>query len=230
MFHSNHLLCNQSFYPLTLHSKRTCSWDTAASTAMLRASEVQFGIVSNVTDMFGGQLVYDSTGSKVTNDLGVFVSFGDVAAKYHIELCKAMRSDAMILDSLLRKYWTVSGDEIVMDEEVRIRLRSSQMKPQSVDTTRNAEGYVLTCKELETLVAEQISFDDSCKLIGYAMPERKGSGVETNGHTTDVDAIDESVQELQLFWNSSEKNLSKSPPDVVLLMTNGSKVRIALCE
>jgi 3'-phosphoadenosine 5'-phosphosulfate (PAPS) 3'-phosphatase len=81
----------------------TCSWDTAAPTALLLAACNKFGIDVKVTDMLGSELVYDSSGLNVTNNLGCFVSVGKMAVGYHELVCENMKNDSIVLKSLLKK-------------------------------------------------------------------------------------------------------------------------------
>jgi 3'-phosphoadenosine 5'-phosphosulfate (PAPS) 3'-phosphatase len=81
----------------------TCSWDTAAPTALLFAACKKFQIDVKVTDMLGSELVYDSTGMNVTNSLGCFVSVGKMAITYHEMVCNRMKNDEAVLKSLLKK-------------------------------------------------------------------------------------------------------------------------------
>lgn len=61
-------------------------------------------------------------------------------------LWKKMRSDYIILESLLKKYWRRAGVD-ASDE-----MKELQSKPQSLQ--RNKRGYVISCQELQDLVAE----------------------------------------------------------------------------
>ena len=81
----------------------TCSWDTAAPTALMMAAMDKYGKDGKITNFFGGELVYDSTGKKVINDLGAIVSCGKIAVSYHDRLTNAMTEDEVILKSMPRK-------------------------------------------------------------------------------------------------------------------------------
>jgi 3'-phosphoadenosine 5'-phosphosulfate (PAPS) 3'-phosphatase len=192
----------------------TCSWDTAAPTSILFASMAKFGIKGKVTDLFGGELVYTSSGKIVENDLGAFISCGEKAVEYHDKLTMAMRGDAIILDSSLRKYWNnFGGDDSTCstsldkdEEETRLKLKNAQSKTQRVHEFRNAEGRVIKCEELQSMVSDQKDVEGS-KLIGYAtsMPS------ESNG--------------LQLFWRRGKDS---SLPDVVQINRTTSSLEITL--
>ena len=95
----------------------TCSWDTAAPTAVLLAS-LRGGKNNKgdepgfVTDLFGGSIAYENPpgeqgGGKgrVSNDMGVICSRGALAVRYHERLIKKLKSDDLALDSLLGYYW-----------------------------------------------------------------------------------------------------------------------------
>jgi len=65
----------------------SCSWDTAAPTAVLLASDPN----ARVTDLIGNPLVYD--GVRLSNSCGVLVSSGTVANEIHSRLTKGLRQD-----------------------------------------------------------------------------------------------------------------------------------------
>jgi len=191
----------------------TCSWDTAAPTAVLFAAMEKFGLKAKVTDMFGGELVYNASGKVVTNDLGVFVSCGEEALKYHEKLVKAMRCDAIILDSLLNKYWNDFGDCDGRDkdeEATRLKLKNAQTKEQYVHGTRNEKGYVLKCSDVQSLISDQTDLEGA-KLIGYSMPcEKEGS--------------------LQLFWRKGTGNGEgiKEMPDEAVILREESGIKVSI--
>ena len=185
----------------------TCSWDTAAPTSILFAAMERFGFKAKVTDMFGGELVYNSSGKVVTNDLGVFVSCGEEALQYHDKLVKAMRCDGIILDSLLHKYWSDFGDCDGGDrdeEATRLKLKNAQMNEQSVHTMRNEKGYVMKCSEIQGLISDEIDLHGA-KLIGYSMPC-------------------EMVDVLQLFWRYTDEKGKKELPDEAHAQRKGSTI------
>eukprot|EP00979_Chaetoceros_neogracilis_P007179 scaffold1506_cov220-Chaetoceros_neogracile.AAC.9 len=200
----------------------TCSWDTAAPTSILFAAMDKFGFKAKVTDMFGGELVYNSSGKVVTNDLGVFVSCGEEAVQYHEMLVKAMRSNTIILDSLLHNYWEDFGgcdgkgkywnnfgdceDERDRDEvPTQLELKIAQLTgEQSVHTMRNNKGYVMKCSEVQALISDEIDLDGA-KLIGYAMPSEKA----------DV---------LQLFWRYTSEYPEKEMPDEAHVQKEGGTI------
>ena len=124
----------------------TCSWDSASPSSVVFTAMKKFGLKAKITDMFGGELVYDSSGKNVKNDLGIFASCGPKAVEYHEILVGKMRSDYIILESLLKKYWRRAGVD-ASDE-----MKELQSKPQSLQ--RNKRGYVISCQELQDLVAE----------------------------------------------------------------------------
>ena len=189
-----------------------CSWDTAAPSSIMFASMAKFGDNGNgnakVTDMFGGELVYNPSGDIVENDLGALISCGEKAVEYHEKLVAAMRADKIILDSLLHKYWNnFSSDDSKNggfrkdEEEIRLKLKNAQVNPQNVHLTRNSQGYVIKCDEIQTLVSDQMDVKGS-KLIGYAMP------LESN--------------ELQLFWSIGKDSRIELPDTVQLCKTNST--------
>ena len=192
----------------------TCSWDTAAPCSILFAAIAKFGIKGKATDMFGGELVYDSSGKIVTNDLGAFVSCGEKALEYHEKVCAAMRSDSIILDSLLKKYWSNLGDsasDITVgtdkdEERTRLEMKNAQAKPQDAHLVRNSKGYVMRCQELESMISNERNVNDS-KLIGYAMPSESS--------------------DIRLFWRKDE-GCRKELPDVAEFKKIGSVVKLVL--
>lgn len=189
----------------------TCSWDTASPSSILFASMTKFGIKGKVTDLFGGELVYTPSGKIVENDLGAFVSCGEKALAYHDKLTSAMRSDAIILDSLLRNYWNDFGDDSSAnldkdEEEVRLKLKNAQCKPQRAHEMRNTVGYMMKCEEVQLLISDHVNVEGS-RLIGYAMP------LESNG--------------LQLFWRK-EKGSRTELPDTVQINRTASSVQVTL--
>lgn len=189
----------------------TCSWDTAAPTAVLFAAMEKFGLKAKVTDMFGGELVYNASGKVVTNDLGVFVSCGEEALKYHEKLVKAMRCDTIILDSLLNKYWNDFSDCDGRDkdeEATRLKLKNSQTKEQSVHRTRNEKGYVLKCSDVQFLISDQIELGGA-KLIGYSMPYAKEGS-------------------LQLFWRKVNGKGIKELPDEAMIRREESVIKLSI--
>ena len=84
---------------LSIITPGTCSWDTAAPTAILLAATQSFGKQGKITDMFGGALVYDSSGENVTNDLGALISIGPIACSYHNKLCERFHGDSSLFTS-----------------------------------------------------------------------------------------------------------------------------------
>ena len=72
----------------------TCSWDTAAPTAMFEAALQQSGGAGHVSDFYGESLVYD--GVNVTNRLGVLASSGTDTKRWHVELCKRLQKDKAV--------------------------------------------------------------------------------------------------------------------------------------
>jgi len=182
----------------------------------------KFGLEGKVTDMFGGEIVYDATGSMVTNDMGVLVSCGSSSRtlQYHNDLCRAMRSDSVILDALLKQYWHrgTGGDSGGTDAmllgkeemEERGRMKDAQMKPQSVHIVRNAKGRVMTCQELQTLLSDQIDVhSDACTLIGYSMIDSKDLSLSSSSPYSDPSR---SWNELQLFWRADEESYKEKLP------------------
>jgi len=185
----------------------TCSWDTAAPTAILFAALSKYGKQGKVTDMFGGQLVYDSTGRKVLNDLGSLISVGKLAGEYHEKLCKTLRADNVILNSLLKNYWNGSNDNLTAaDEDVRLKLHRAQQESQAVDFARNECGYIMSCKDIESLFSEQVSSINGSELVGYSVPEK-----EVMSANSDSNDVTKCV--IRLFWKRKES--SKLPTSVV---------------
>ena len=72
----------------------TCSWDTAAPTAMFEAALRQSAGAGSVSDFYGESLVYD--GVNVTNKLGVLASSGADTKRWHAELCKRLKKDKAV--------------------------------------------------------------------------------------------------------------------------------------
>lgn len=72
----------------------TCSWDTAAPTAMFEAALQQSAGDGYISDFYGESLVYD--GVNVTNKLGVLASSGADTKKWHTELCKRLKKDKAV--------------------------------------------------------------------------------------------------------------------------------------
>jgi 3'-phosphoadenosine 5'-phosphosulfate (PAPS) 3'-phosphatase len=190
----------------------TCSWDTAAPTAILFAalSEHGHGKVGKVTDMFGGELIYNSCGKKVTNDLGALVSIGPRAGLYHNKLCDSFRRDEIVLNSLLKHYWidSSSGSSSDDDADVRMKLQIAQKEPQAVDFVRNEKGYVMTCTELKSILSEQVTAScDDLELIGYSIPEKdvvRSDKRESQGGNKDNQRVDKCI--LHFFWKEESKN------------------------
>lgn len=188
----------------------TCSWDTAAPTAILFATLALHGIKGKVTDMFGGELVYDSNGKKVTNDLGALVSIGSLAVCYHEKLCSTFRGDDAILNSLLNKYWIHSGSSSISHsslvddgnhENIRIKLQIAQQEPQAIDFVRNENGHCMTCHEVKMIVTETIkSCYHDLTLIGYSIPEKEA--IRNSKSDSDDKRVDKCV--LYLFWSDGE--------------------------
>jgi len=227
----------------------TCSWDTAAPTAILFAALLKYDKQGKVTDMFGGQLVYDSLGKKVTNDLGALVSIGPNAVEYHNKLCKAFRGDEVILSSLLRNYWMVSkcsgndsaGNTLTspLDDETRMRLQRAHKEPQAIDFVRNESGYVMTCDELKTLILDQVSSCDGFELIGYSVPEKDAVRGIKDGHMNkneNGELIDKCV--IHLMWEETKSkdklnSTSSRVPSTVgyeKITTDKFKYRISLAR
>ena len=183
----------------------TCSWDTAAPSSILFASMKKFGVKGKVTDMFGGELVYNSSGATVENNLGAFVSCGEKAVEYHEKLVAAMRADKIVLDSLLHKYWDNFGDDCTSagvdkdEDQTRMKLTNAQAQAQNVHIIRNTEGYVMKCEEIQTLVSNQMNVKGS-QLIGYAMPSKESNM-------------------LQLFWRKNEDGRNELPDTVTVHKT-----------
>ncbi len=190
----------------------TCSWDTAAPTAILFATLALHGIKGKVTDMFGGELVYDSNGKKVSNDLGALVSIGSLAVSYHEKLCSTFRGDDAILNSLLNKYWMYSGssstsisNNSLVDygnhENIRIKLQIAQQEPQAIDFVRNENGHCMTCHEVKMIVSETIkSCYHDLTLIGYSIPEKEA--IRNSKSDSDDKRVDKCV--FYLFWSDGE--------------------------
>jgi len=72
----------------------TCSWDTAAPTAMFESALQQATSIGFVSDFYGENLVYD--GVNVTNNLGVLASSGADTKRWHTELCKRLAKDKAV--------------------------------------------------------------------------------------------------------------------------------------
>lgn len=187
----------------------TCSWDTAAPSAVLLAAMATFGIEAKVTDMFGGELIYSSEGHKVTNDLGAFVSIGTMATKYHEKLCEYFRGNDMILNSLLKRYWSFHSNDSNQDNG-DAPLMAAHKEAQAIDFVRGMEGYVLSCAEIKTmLVSEQITPLSSrdTNLIGYSIPEKGANrGSEENG-----ERVDKCV--MHLFWEETADDANDTDDD-----------------
>lgn len=186
----------------------TCSWDTAAPSSILLAAMKRYGIHACVSDMLGGDLVYDTSQGNFTNDLGVLVSCGEKAVAYHHRLIAAIRGDSVMLDSLLKKYWNNFDNNAAVavdDEETAIKelLKKAQGTRQNVGNGRNKQGRMMKCQEIQSLISEQIDIGNA-KLIGYAMPE---------GH------------DLTLFWRKDKEQLV---PTSAVIHTQGSATSIVL--
>lgn len=167
----------------------TCSWDSASPSSVVFTAMKKFGLKAKITDMFGGELVYDSSGKIVKNDLGIFASCGPKAVEYHEILVEKMRSDYVILDSLLKKYWRRAGVDASDD------MKELQSKPQSLQ--RNKRGYVISCQELQDLVAEN-AFIGNSQILEWACP------TENDGR-------------IDLVWSPSDDETSKLLPIQVSL-------------
>ena len=72
----------------------TCSWDTAAPTAMFEAALQQSTGAGYISDFYGESLVYD--GVNVTNKLGVLASSGADTKRWHAELTKRLQKDKAV--------------------------------------------------------------------------------------------------------------------------------------
>lgn len=178
----------------------TCSWDTAAPTALMMAAMEKYGKNGKITDFFGGELVYDSTGNRVTNDLGAIVSCGNVAVSYHDRLTNAMNEDGVILNSMLSKYWNTDkgdGKDIFSDSEIS-HLKASQYKPQAIGVIRNTKGYVMTSQEIEEIIKDLVTIDKKFNLLGYSTP-REYCTIQNGAINGRID----------LFWNSENIDAPK---------------------
>jgi len=73
----------------------TCSWDTAAPTALLLSMLDKNGIDGKVTDLLGRDLVYTMSNDpeEAKNKFGVLVSCGDVALHCHDIICKNFQNE-----------------------------------------------------------------------------------------------------------------------------------------
>ena len=195
-------LSNNDGNAMSVITPGTCSWDTAAPTAILFAILAQYGgeKQGKVTDLFGGELVYSPTGKKVDNDLGALVSIGPMACRYHDQLCKRLRNDDLILSSTLKPYWVAQSKED-MDMGNLASLRSAQQDPQAIGIVRNKQGYFMKCVELQAMISEQIiSCDDSVVLLGYSIPE--GEVVMVRNGEIHGNRIDKCI--IHLFWKKNE--------------------------
>ena len=188
----------------------TCSWDTAAPTAILFAALVKYSKQGKVTDMFGGELVYNPTGKKVTNDLGALVSIGPMAGYYHDKISQTFRGDEVILSSLLKKYWTVNlkdlqGGGVREDINSSVNsLRIAQKEPQAIDFARGEKGYFMTCAEVKSIVSEQIICCDDSELIGYSIPEKNA----VRNELREGKKIDTCI--IHLFWKDDDHDPNSS--------------------
>jgi len=81
----------QSKDVLAVVPRGTCSWDTAAPTAILLAALSKFGAEGDVTDFFGDDLVYDGTDANVFNTKGVLLSSGSYSRDVHERLVEKMK-------------------------------------------------------------------------------------------------------------------------------------------
>ena len=72
----------------------TCSWDTAAPTAIFEAALQQSAGAGYVSDFYGESLIYD--GVNVTNKLGVLASSGADTERWHTELCERLQKDKAV--------------------------------------------------------------------------------------------------------------------------------------
>ena len=175
---------------LSVITPGTCSWDTAAPTAVLLAAMAKYSIEGRVTDMLGGELVYNSKGSKVTNDLGAFVSIGPKAIQYHEKLCQHFRANETVLDSLLKCYWINSKNGKTNETS-----KNAHKGAQAIDFVRGHEGYVLTCDELKNMISEHIVPCGNSTLLGYSMPEKEAVRETESDEKTTVNKC-----VLHLFW------------------------------
>mmetsp|Transcript_7072 Transcript_7072/g.10137 ORF Transcript_7072/g.10137 Transcript_7072/m.10137 type:complete len:539 (-) Transcript_7072:263-1879(-) len=171
-----------------------CSWDTAAPTAILFASMKKYGLSGKVTDTFGGELVYHRKGRIVKNDLGVLLSRGDIAVKYHQRLCQKMREDQLILNYALNKYW----NHTKFQKEL---LELHNNESQAVDVIRNEEGHLFTCFEIQKRLEALLSIDqlqiltNSSELLHYTVPEK-----DVIRNSTDIKCT------MHLTWTSKENS------------------------
>jgi len=79
--------CRRGMGAMSINPPGSCSWDTAAPTAVLLASDPN----ARVTDLIGNSLIYD--GVRLANSCGVLVSSGTVANEIHCRLTKLLRQD-----------------------------------------------------------------------------------------------------------------------------------------
>ena len=190
----------------------TCSWDTAAPTAILFAALAKYGKQGKVTDLFGGELVYSPTGKKVTNDLGALISIGPMAGYYHDKISQTFRGDEIVLDSLLKNYWRVHPKELKdcgRGKKANTSIDSliiAQTEPQAIHFVRGEKGYVMTCAEVKSLVSEQIMPCGDSELIGYSIPEK--NSVQNSQRKGKV--IDTCI--LHLFWIDNQNDPNTGVP------------------
>lgn len=216
----------------------TSSWDTAAPTSILFSCIQKFGSKGKCTDLFGGELVYDSSGMNVTNDLGSLVSCGATAVEYHERLCQAMRKDRAVLDSFLMNYWGSGGMEKRVDEILqnggavspsrgkKTRFEEARQESQAIDIARSDEGYVMTCDELQTQLAEQLGHehkhylnletDGKFELVGYAVPEKGAQRSEAGVYQSKFHLCWDRIHPLKrLKTDDGDKCAIYTPPEVV---------------
>ena len=151
-------------FDATLMHVATCSWDTCAPEALLRASG------GRLTDLFGAPLVYtyDSDCSHV-NALGVVASAVGNDAR-HDALCRAMRANAHAL-ALLHEWTRAPGAEAEGDgvaaEGGGAAAARGDVAAEAADLCRDLSGAPLSVLWLSERLGES-----GGALCGYDAPER----------------------------------------------------------
>jgi len=218
-----------------------CSWDTAAPTNLLFSCLQKFGLKGKCTDLFGGELVYDSTGFNVTNDLGGLVSIGSTAMEYHDKLCQEMRKDKVILDTLLTRYWDTkesSNEDKTSSRGKNTKLVKARQESQAVDVVRSDKGYVMTCEEVKLGLANQLGQEHKdhlslspggeFELVGYAIPETGTLRGESGTYQSSIHLHWKKT--LKRKTTEEVKSIEYTPPEVVMYKRTNIKDSKSLVE